>query len=129
MKKRLMHTMLRVRDKDVSTAFYTQQLGMEVVRQTDYPSGRFTNTFIGYQAEDDGPVLELTHNWDRTTTYEMGEAYGHIAIGVSNLYELCEQLRSQGVPITREPGPMKDSPREIAFITDPDGYKIELIQI
>lgn len=129
MKKRLMHTMLRVRDTQKSAAFYTDLLGMEIVRQSDYPSGRFTNTFVGYQDEDSGPVLELTHNWDRTEPYEMGEAYGHIAIGVDDLYGLCEELRSQGVPITREPGPMKDSPREIAFITDPDGYKIELIKI
>jgi len=129
MSKRLMHTMLRVRDKDRSTDFYTKQLGMKIVRQTDYPHGRFTNTFVGYQDEESGPVLELTHNWDRTDAYEMGEAYGHIAIGVNNLYELCERLRKQGVPITREPGPMKGSPREIAFITDPDGYKIELIQV
>lgn len=129
MKKRLMHTMLRVRNTQQSTAFYTDLLGMKLVRQSDYPSGRFTNTFVGYQDEDSGPVLELTHNWDQTEPYEMGEAYGHIAIGVDKLYELCETLRSKGVPITREPGPMKDSPREIAFITDPDGYKIELIQI
>lgn len=128
MSKRLMHTMLRVRDKDKSIAFYTKMLDMKVVRQTDYPSGRFTNTFLGYQSEEDGPVLELTYNWDRAEPYEMGEAYGHIAIGVNNLYDLCEALRQQGVNITREPGPMKDSPREIAFITDPDGYKIELIQ-
>lgn len=129
MQKRLMHTMLRVRDTKQSAAFYTELLGMRIVRQSDYPSGRFTNTFVGYQDEDSGPVLELTHNWDREEPYEMGEAYGHIAIGVSDLYGLCEQLRAQGVPITREPGPLKDSLREIAFITDPDGYKIELIKI
>lgn len=129
MKKRLMHTMLRVRDTEKSAAFYTNLLGMKIVRQSDYPSGRFTNTFVGYQDEESGPVLELTHNWDRTEPYEMGEAYGHIAIGVDDLYGLCEELRAQDVPITREPGPMKDSPREIAFITDPDGYKIELIKI
>lgn len=129
MNKRLMHTMLRVQNTEKSVAFYTEQLGMKVVRQSDYPSGRFTNTFLGYQDEDSGPVLELTHNWDRTTPYEMGEAYGHIAIGVDQLYAICDELRAAGVPITREPGPMKDSPREIAFITDPDGYKIELIQI
>lgn len=129
MQMRLMHTMLRVRDTKKSAVFYTELLGMRIVRQSDYPSGRFTNTFVGYQDEDSGPVLELTHNWDREEPYEMGEAYGHIAIGVSDLYGLCEQLRAQGVPITREPGPLKDSPREIAFITDPDGYKIELIKI
>lgn len=128
MQARLMHTMLRVLDLPRSLAFYVDLLGMRVLHSTDYPAGRFTNTFIGYGAEDQGTVLELTHNWDRLQPYEQGEAWGHLAIGVDDVQKCVETLRARDVAVVREPGPMAGGTRVIAFVLDPDGYRIELLQ-
>jgi lactoylglutathione lyase len=128
MQARLMHTMLRVLDLPRSLAFYVDLLGMRVLHSTDYPAGRFTNTFIGYGAEDQGTVLELTHNWDRLQPYEQGKAWGHLAIGVDDVHTCVETLRASGVAVVREPGPMAGGTRVIAFVLDPDGYRIELLQ-
>ncbi len=124
---RFLHTMLRVGNLDRSIAFYTNVLGMRLLRNTEYPSGRFTNVFVGYQDEQDGPVLELTYNWD-TDAYEMGTGFGHIALEVDNAYEACDAVRARGGKVTREAGPMKHGTTVIAFVEDPDGYKIELVQ-
>ena len=125
---RILHTMLRVGNLDRSIAFYTQVLGMRVIRSTEYPSGRFTNTFVGYQDETQGAaVLELTYNWD-TSSYELGTAYGHIAIEVEDAYAACDKIRALGGKVVREAGPMKHGTTVIAFVEDPDHYKIELIQ-
>ncbi|OIO69356.1 MAG: lactoylglutathione lyase [Zetaproteobacteria bacterium CG12_big_fil_rev_8_21_14_0_65_55_1124] len=124
---RLLHTMLRVGDLERSLAFYTELLGMRLLRRKDYPGGRFTLAFVGYCDEADGAVLELTHNWD-TSSYDIGTAYGHIAIGVDDIYGVCERIREQGGKIVREPGPMKHGSTLLAFIEDPDAYKIELIE-
>jgi len=123
---RLAHTMLRVTDLEKSLDFYTRLLGMQVLRRTDYPDGKFTNTFIGYGPEESSPTLELTHNWDQESPYELGNAWGHICIEVPDVYAACEKLGNEGVAITRPPGPMKHGTRVIAFVVDPDGYKIEL---
>ena len=125
---RFAHTMLRVRDLKASLAFYTDLLGMKVLRQADYPDGKFTNTFVGYGDEASDTVLELTHNWDQEEPYELGGGFGHIALEVADVYATCEALSAAGVTITRPPGPMKHGTRVIAFIEDPDGYKIELLQ-
>ena len=125
---RFAHTMLRVRDLKASLAFYTDLLGMKVLRQADYPDGKFTNTFVGYGDEASDTVLELTHNWDQEEPYELGGGFGHIALEVADVYATCEALSAAGVTITRQPGPMKHGTRVIAFIEDPDGYKIELLQ-
>ena len=125
---RMLHTMLRVGDLDKSIAFYTEILGMKVLRQKDYPGGRFTNTFVGYGDEKDNTVLELTYNWD-TSEYDLGEGYGHIALGVDDIYGTCDRIKAQGGKVSREPGPMKHGTTVIAFVEDPDGYKIELIQL
>jgi len=125
---RLLHTMLRVRDLDKSIDFYTRHLGMKELRRKDFPSGEFTLAFVGYGDEVDHTVLELTHNWDQEEPYELGDGFGHIAIGVPDIYGVCEKLEAEGVSIPRPPGPMKHGGPEIAFIEDPDGYKIELIQ-
>ena len=125
---RLLHTMLRVGDLDASLHFYCDVLGMRLLRRKDYPSGRFTLAFVGYGAEDLQTVLELTWNWD-TARYDLGTAYGHIALGVEDIYATVEALRAQGVPVTREPGPMKHGGSTIAFVEDPNGYKIELIAL
>ena len=125
---RLLHTMLRVVDRERSIDFYTNLLGMRLRRRTDYEGGRFTLAFVGYGEERDTAVLELTHNWDQTTPYDIGAGYGHIAIGVPDIYAACEALKAGGAKITREPGPMKHGSTVIAFIEDPDGYKVELIQ-
>lgn len=128
MSPRLMHTMLRVRDLQRSLNFYVGQLGMRVLRSTEYPDGRFSNTFVGYEEEERGTVLELTHNWDRSEPYEHGTAWGHLAVGVEGLRVFVELLREAGVPIVREPGPMAGGTREIAFVLDPDGYRVEILQ-
>jgi len=124
---RMLHTMLRVGDLERSLAFYTGLLGMKLLRKHDFPGGRFTLAFVGYGDEKDNTVLELTHNWD-TKSYELGGAYGHIALGVPDIQATCAALREQGVKIVREPGPMQHGTTVIAFVEDPDGYKIELIE-
>ncbi|WP_323002584.1 lactoylglutathione lyase [Denitromonas sp.] len=124
---RLLHTMLRVGDLDRSIAFYTDILGMKLLRRQDYPDGRFTLAFVGYQPESDGAVIELTHNWD-TTHYDLGNGYGHIALGVPDAYAACDAIRAAGGKVVREAGPMKHGTTVIAFVEDPDGYKVELIQ-
>ncbi|HNC86811.1 MAG TPA: lactoylglutathione lyase [Agitococcus sp.] len=123
---RLLHTMLRVVDLEKSLAFYTQVLGMQLLRRKDYPEGRFTLVFVGYGAEHEGAVIELTHNWD-TTSYELGNAYGHIALEVDDVYQACERIKAAGGKVTREAGPMKHGTTILAFVEDPDGYKIELL--
>lgn len=125
---RMLHTMLRVGDLDRSLKFYCGVLGMQLLRKKDYPSGRFTLAFVGYGNESENTVIELTHNWD-TARYDLGSGYGHIALGVENIYEKCEDLRRKGARIVREPGPMRHGGSEIAFVEDPDGYRIELIQL
>jgi lactoylglutathione lyase len=124
---RILHTMIRVNDLATSIAFYTELLGMKLPRQKEYPSGQFTLAFVGYGDEESSAVLELTHNWDRSS-YTLGDAFGHVAIGVDDIYATCEAIRAKGGKITREPGPMKHGGSVIAFIEDPNGYKIELIQ-
>ena len=123
---RLAHTMLRVLDLESSLKFYCEILGMQVLRRTDYPDGRFTNTFIGYGPEAEFPTLELTHNWDQKDSYNKGDGWGHICIETPNVYKACEDLAANGIKITRPPGPMKHGTRVIAFCEDPDGYKVEL---
>ncbi len=123
---RLAHTMMRVMDMDKSLAFYCGILGMEVQRRTDYPEGKFTNTFIGYGPEATSPCLELTANWDQEAPYQKGNGWGHICIETPDVYKACEDLAAAGVNITRPPGPMKNGTRVIAFCEDPDGYKVEL---
>ena len=123
---RLLHTMLRVVDLEKSLAFYTQVLGMRLLRRKDYPEGRFTLAFVGYGEEHEGAVIELTHNWD-TTSYELGNAYGHIALEVEDVYQACERIKAAGGKVTREAGPMKHGTTILAFVEDPDGYKIELL--
>ena len=123
---RILHTMLRVTDLERSLRFYTEVLGMKLLRRKDYPDGRFTLAFVGFGEESEGAVIELTHNWD-TDRYELGNAYGHIALGVGDVYAACEKIRAAGGKITREPGPMKHGSTVLAFVEDPDGYKIELL--
>lgn len=125
---RFLHTMIRVLDLDKSISFYTENLGMKLLRKSDYPSGKFTLAFIGYGDEAEQTVVELTHNWERTEPYQLGDGFGHLALGVPNIYKTCETLRKLGTKISREPGPMKHGKSVIAFIEDPDGYKIELIE-
>ena len=125
---RLLHTMLRVGDLERSLAFYTEMLGMQLLRRKDYPGGRFTLAFVGYGAETDHAVLELTHNWD-TQSYTLGDAYGHIALGVDDIYATCAAISDKGGRVVRQPGPMKHGATVIAFVEDPDGYKVELIQM
>jgi lactoylglutathione lyase len=125
---RLLHTMLRVNDLDESLRFYCDVLGMRLLRRKDYPSGRFTLAFVGYGPESEQTVLEFTHNWD-TKAYEIGTGYGHVALGVEGIYDVVERLRAKGAKVTREPGPMKHGGSEIAFIEDPNGYKVELIEL
>ncbi len=124
---RMLHTMLRVGNLEQSLKFYTEVLGMTLLRQRDYEEGRFTLAFVGYGDERNNTVLELTHNWD-TPSYDLGNAYGHIAIGVEDAYQACEQIKARGGKVVREAGPMKGGITVIAFVKDPDGYKIELIQ-
>lgn len=124
---RLLHVMLRVGDLKRSIGFYTEVLGMTLLRQNDYPEGRFTLAFLGYGTEDKNTVLELTHNWD-TASYDLGAGYGHIALAVPNAYAACDEIRVRGGRVVREAGPMKHGNTVIAFVEDPDGYKIELIE-
>ncbi|MRX27192.1 lactoylglutathione lyase [Kangiella sp. HZ709] len=124
---RILHTMLRVGDLDKSINFYTQVLGMKLIRKHDYESGRFTLAFVGYGEEKTSTVIELTHNWD-TQNYELGNGFGHLAIAVDDVYIACEKIRDAGGRITREPGPMKHGDTVLAFAEDPDGYKIELLE-
>lgn len=126
MSKRLLHTMLRVGDLDRSINFYTNVLGMKLLRKSDNEEYKYTLAFIGYADESEGTILELTHNWD-TSEYDLGNAYGHIAISADDIYATCEEIRSAGGDIMREPGPVKGGTVEIAFVKDPDGYSIELI--
>ncbi|ADJ62229.1 lactoylglutathione lyase protein [Herbaspirillum seropedicae SmR1] len=123
----MLHTMLRVGNLDRSIDFYTQVLGMKLLRKNDYPDGKFTLAFVGYGEERDHTVLELTHNWD-TDSYDLGTGYGHIAIEVDDAYAACDAVKAKGGTVTREAGPMKHGKTVIAFVTDPDGYKIEFIQ-
>lgn len=124
---RMLHTMLRVKDLEQSLQFYCDVLGMNLLRQKDYPGGEFTLAFVGYGDEVDHTVLELTYNWGKDD-YEMGDAYGHIAIEADDIYGMCDEIRSKGGQVVREPGPMKHGSTVIAFVQDPNGYKIELIQ-
>jgi lactoylglutathione lyase len=125
---RMLHTMLRVGNLEKSLDFYCNVLGMKLLRQKDYPGGEFTLAFVGYGDEADHTVLELTYNWG-TDKYDLGNGYGHIALGVDDIYGTCDRIRAQGGKVTREPGPMKHGSTVIAFIEDPDGYKVELIQL
>ena len=124
---RLLHTMLRVGDLDRSIAFYTDVLGMRLLRRNDYPEGRFTLAFVGYDSEDRASVIELTHNWD-TAQYDLGTAVGPLAVEVDDAAATCEAVRARGGKVVREAGPMKHGTTVIAFVEDPDGYKIEFIQ-
>jgi lactoylglutathione lyase len=123
----LLHTMLRVTDLDESIRFYTEMFGMKLLRRHDFPEGRFTLAFVGYGDESEHTVLEFTHNWD-VDHYDLGDGYGHIALGVDDIHGVCDRLREQGANIVREPGPMKHGTTVIAFVEDPTGYKVELIQ-
>jgi len=125
---KLLHTMLRVGDLDRSIDFYTRILGMRLLRKQDYPAGRFTLAFVGYGDESDHAVVELTYNWDNNS-YEIGNGFGHLAIGVDDIYRVCEQIADNGGVITRQPGPMKHGSTVLAFVRDPDGYAIELIAL
>jgi len=127
-KYRFAHTMIRVSDLDKSLDFYTRLLGMRILRQKEYPDGKFTNTFIGYGPEDSETVIELTYNWEQELPYENGNAWGHLALEVPDVYATCTTLEAEGVSISRPAGPMKHGTRVIAFIEDPDGYKIELLE-
>jgi lactoylglutathione lyase len=124
---RILHTMLRVGDLERSLKFYSDVLGMRVLRRKDYPEGKFTLAFVGYGEESETAVLELTHNWG-VEKYELGNAYGHIALEVDDAYKACEDVKKLGGKVTREAGPMKHGSTVIAFVEDPDGYKIEFIQ-
>lgn len=122
-----LHTMIRVNDLDQSLRFYTELLGMNLISKTDYPEGKFTLAFLSYGKTKDDPCIELTYNYGKSS-YNLGDAFGHIALGTDDIYGTCEKLRKAGVKITREPGPMKHGTTVIAFIEDPNGYKIELIE-
>jgi len=124
---RILHTMIRVGDLDRSIQFYTEVLGMQVLRRKDYPEGKFTLAFVGYGPEAEHTVIELTYNWD-TDRYDLGNGFGHIALAVDDAAAACEEIRQRGGRVVREAGPMKHGTSVIAFVEDPDGYKIELIE-
>lgn len=124
---RILHTMIRVGDLERSLEFYTKVLGMKLLRRADYPGGRFTNAFVGYDDESRAAVLELTHNWD-TKSYDLGAGFGHVAVEVEDACKACAAVKQQGGKVTREAGPMKHGTTVIAFVEDPDGYKIEFVQ-
>jgi len=126
---RMLHTMVRVKDLEASKRFYIDLLGMRLLRQQDFPDGKFTLAFVGYGPEEETAVIELTHNWDQEAPYELGAGYGHVALGVHDIYGVCEMLGKKGATLVRPPGPMKHGKTVIAFIEDPDGYKIELIDL
>ena len=125
---RLLHTMIRVQDLEKSIDFYTRLLGMNELRRTDFEGGRFTLAFIGYGDEESNAVVELTYNWDQAEPYELGDGFGHLAIAVPDAYAVCEAMEKEGVEVPRPAGPMRHGTRVIAFIKDPDGYMIELVQ-
>ncbi|MBC5849821.1 lactoylglutathione lyase [Vibrio metschnikovii] len=124
---RILHTMLRVGDLDRSIEFYTQVMGMKLLRKNENTEYKYTLAFLGYGDESEGAVIELTYNWG-VADYEMGNAYGHIAIGADDIYTTCDTIKAAGGNVTREPGPVKGGSTHIAFIKDPDGYMVELIQ-
>lgn len=124
---RLLHTMFRVGNLERSIEFYTDVLGMKLLRQKEYPEGEFTLAFVGYGEESDTAVIELTYNWG-AGSYDLGNGYGHIALGVDDIYATCDELKRRGGKVTRDPGPMQHGNTVIAFVEDPDGYKIELIE-
>ncbi len=124
---RLLHVMLRVRDLDQTISFYESIFGFRLLRKQDYPAGKFTLAFMGFGDESDETVLEFTYNWG-VSSYDIGTGYGHIALGVPDVHKACEEIRSKGGKVVREPGPMKFSPTVLAFVEDPNGYKIELIE-
>lgn len=124
---RLLHTMIRVNDLDETLKFYCDAMGMKLLHRKDYPDGKFSLAFVGYGDEKDNTVVELTHNWD-TKSYDLGTAFGHLAVGVDDIYKTCAELKHKGVKVIREPGPMKFGGAVIAFIEDPNGYRIELIE-
>ena len=124
----LLHTMLRVGNLEESVKFYTELLGMKLLRQKEYPDGKFTLAFVGYGDDSDHTVLELTYNWG-VEKYHLGDAYGHIAIGIDDIYGTCNEIKARGGKVTREAGPMKHGSTVIAFVEDPDGYKVELVQL
>ena len=124
---RVLHTMIRVGDLEASKKFYCEALGMKLLREKEYPDGKFTLCFVGYGDESQEAVIDLTHNWG-VTSYELGNAYGHVALGTEDIKGACDRVRALGYKVTREPGPMKHGTTVIAFVQDPTGYKIELIE-
>ena len=125
---RLLHTMIRVKNLDASVQFYTKLLGMQELRRREVPEGKYTLSFVGYGDEASTSVLELTYNWGKDDGYELGTGFGHLAVAVPDVAATCANLRQAGARITREPGPVKFGTTIIAFVEDPDGYKIELVQ-
>jgi lactoylglutathione lyase len=125
---RFLHTMIRVKDLDKSVGFYTKLLGMKELRRNEVPAGKYTLAFVGYEDEASGAVIELTYNWDQATPYDVGNGFGHLAVGVPDVAAACETVRGGGGKVTREAGPVKHGTTIIAFVEDPDGYKVELIQ-
>ena len=125
---RLLHTMLRVKDLDRSVDFYTKLLGMKELRRREVPDGKYTLAFVGYGDEDSTAVIELTYNWDQKDGYDLGTGFGHLAVGLPDVYKACDELKKAGAKITREAGPVKFGTTVIAFVEDPDGYKVELVQ-
>ena len=125
---RLLHTMLRVKDLDRSVDFYTKLLGMKELRRREVPDGKYTLAFVGYGDENSTTVIELTYNWDQTNGYDLGTGFGHLAVGLPDVYQACDELKKAGAKITREAGPVKFGTTVIAFVEDPDGYKVELVQ-